>query len=270
MKSISFRNSKSGRLKLPILFGALVWVIALAGLTSGCVFIPTPHYYAVGSRRNVTEHSTNLIQTGADTIEDVMLKLGEPDAVSPDERRIAYGSKKIVGQLFVVGVDTDGSDLPDVTQYRFLNVLLDDKGVVTNRMFSKQQISMLTGSIGGGKIKISFQSEWYPGVDVSKPLPPWGQYRIVSGNLMLTESALYFAEESQWLNEQPALSLRYDSVAECRWVKDGVVSPTLIVRTKDNHFHSFTTRDWGQSAQNTVQSACGLIQSKINPTQPEK
>src|ERR1017187_526108 len=121
MKSISFRNSKSGRLKLPILFGALVWVIALAGLTSGCVFIPTPHYYAVGSRQNVTEQSTNLIQTGADTIEDVMLKLGEPEAVSPDERRIAYGSKKFVGQLFVVGVDTDGSDLPDVTQYRFLN-----------------------------------------------------------------------------------------------------------------------------------------------------
>lgn len=112
--------------------------VIITSLTSGCVFIPTPHYYAMGSRENLTAQSTNLIQPGRDTIENVMLKLGEPDAISPDERRMTYASEKAIGELFLFMVDPDGSKLPAVLQYQFLNIVLDKNGVVTNRFLVKQ------------------------------------------------------------------------------------------------------------------------------------
>jgi len=112
-------SAESARPALWAWFKAVLTTLAFAGLTSGCILIPTPHYYATGSRQNMSEQSTNMIRSEVDTIEDVLLKLGEPDAVSPDERRMVYSSKKIIGQMFVIGVDTDGSDLPDVPQFYF-------------------------------------------------------------------------------------------------------------------------------------------------------
>ena len=240
-----------------IKFAAFILVVALVSLTSGCVFIPTPHYYAVGSRQNVTAQSTNLIQLDADTIEDVMLKLGEPDAVSPDERKIAYSFEKVVGFLIFIGVPAP--DEPEITRQHFVNFAFNGNGVATNLEFSTHQPTMLTGLIGGEKIKIGFQSWQYS-----------GQYQMVAGSLMLTESALYFSKQTQWLNEQPSLSLRYDSFTGCVWAKDGVDSPTLTVRTKDGQTYSFAICGWGRSAQNAVESACDLVKSKINSTQPEK
>jgi hypothetical protein len=77
---------------------------------------------------------------------------------------------------------------------------------------------------------------------------------------------LYFVKETQWLNESPAVSLRYDFITGCTWTKneDEAGSPALVVRTKDGQNYAFAIRDWGRSAQNTVESACSLIQSKIN------
>ena len=275
-------------------FAALGLVLAFVVLTSGCVFIPTPHYYSAGSRQNLSEQSTNLIRPGVDTIEDVMLKLGEPDAVSPDERRMTYSSQKIIGELIVIGADTDGSKLPDVPQYHFLDLMLDNQGVVTNGEFSKvgtylNQVwtfpqeridALLTGSIGGEGIKISSQAEWFPdfGSVTSDPESTlavlfhglghgFGLCRAprntsISGWLMLTESTLYFIEATQWLNEQPALSLRYDSLTECRLGNNSPGwGPTLVVCTRDNHLFSFAF--YGKA----IEPACKLIQTKIKPTQ---
>jgi hypothetical protein len=236
-----------------IYFFAFIFA-GLAGLSSGCVYIPT-NYYASGSRQNVTAQSTNLIQTGTDTMGDVILKLGEPDAVSPDEHRIAYSSEKIVGLLFFVGVPAP--DNPEIPTYHYLNVEFNN-GVVTNQSFTKQQFfkqqaSLLAGSIGGEKIEISF--------------PCWSSSgQLIAGNLILTDSKLYFVKETQWLNESPAVSLRYDFITGCTWTKneDEAGSPALVVRTKDGQNYAFAIRDWRRSAQNTVESACSLIQSKIN------
>ena len=147
-------------------FAIVILTVVIASLTSGCVFVPTPHYYAVGSRENLTAQSTNLIQSGRDTIENVMLKMGEPDAISPDERRMTYASEKLIGVLFIFMVDTDGSELPDVPQYQFLNIMLNENGVVTNRVLVKQisvgslpdnQMAMFVGSIRDEPIRDNFR-----------------------------------------------------------------------------------------------------------------
>ena len=290
-------SAESARPALWAWFKAVLTTLAFAGLTSGCILIPTPHYYATGSRKNLSEQSTNMIRSEVDTIEDVLLKLGEPDAVSPDERRMVYSSKKIIGQMFVIGVDTDGSDLPDVPQFYFLDVMLDDKDVVTNREFSKvgtylkqaaafpreRNDVLLNGSIGGEKIIIGSRAMWSPGPGAGAAAPEsilttlfrglghgFGLCRAprnlrVSGCLMLTGSNLYFLKTTQWLNEQPALSLSYDSLSECRLGENSPGrGPALVVDTKDNHCYVFDF-DGG-----SAESACNLIQSKIKPTQPGK
>lgn len=115
-----------------------ILLIGLAALMPGCVFIPLPHYYAAGSRRNLPWQCPNTIQPGTDTIESVMLKLGEPDIVSGDQRTIVYGSRKIVGELFIMA-DDDGGNAPDVSQFQFLTIFFDDYGVVTNVRFTQER-----------------------------------------------------------------------------------------------------------------------------------
>ena len=143
--------------------------------------------------------------------------------------------------------------------------MLDDKGIVTNREFSKQQISMLTRSIKGEKINFSSHAIWFPERDVEKPSPQWDVFRSADGDLLLTKSALYFFEDGQLLNSQPALCLQYDSIAECRLGNSIYWSSAIIIHTKDNHFHSFDDLGGGKA-----KSFCEFFQSKINSNQPAK
>ena len=112
----------------------LVLIAGLATLMSGCVFLPVPPYSASG--RRVTQECTGLIQPGTDTLETVLLKFGEPDRVSPDERKIVFGSRTVVGGLFVIAPDDVGANGGDVSRFHFLTVSFDSHGVVTNREFS--------------------------------------------------------------------------------------------------------------------------------------
>jgi hypothetical protein len=134
MKNLSFRNSKGTGPKPRISLVVLATIVGLVGFASGCVFVPTPHYYATGSRHNVTKQSTNLFRPGADTIENVMLKLGEPDRASQDERKITYRSKMIVGFIISTAeIDPNGEGFP-INHY--LTIKFDCEGVVTNLEYS--------------------------------------------------------------------------------------------------------------------------------------
>jgi hypothetical protein len=134
MKNIIFRNSKTAGPKLRTSLVAFTAMVGLVGFAAGCVFVPTPHYYAVGSRHNVTKQSTALIRPGTDTIEDVMLKLGEPDRASQDERKITYRSKKIIGIIISTAeIDPNGEGFP-INHY--LTIKFDYEGVVTNLEYS--------------------------------------------------------------------------------------------------------------------------------------
>ena len=63
----------------PYIVKTLISAIIAAGLTSGCVFLPNPHYYFTGSRQNLTGKSVNLLKPGKDTVDTVILKFGDPD-----------------------------------------------------------------------------------------------------------------------------------------------------------------------------------------------
>ena len=150
-----FSGSNSSGLKPGRLFAAFISSMALVSFASGCVFVPTPPYYARGSRHNVTKQTTKKIEPGLDTIEEVMLKLGEPDDISPDERRIGYRTEKIVGLVYPVGAGALPNNDPSFPVNRTLNIAFDNKGVVTNRQVSTRlgwtfpghPLWMLTGSI---------------------------------------------------------------------------------------------------------------------------
>ena len=105
-------------------------IAVFAGLTSGCVILPMPHVFVDGSRRNVTQESVALVKPKVDTCEDVISKLGEPDFVSDDERRMVYDSKKLEWFVYVWLVDTDGSDRPYVSRYRHFTITFDTNGIV--------------------------------------------------------------------------------------------------------------------------------------------
>jgi hypothetical protein len=113
-----------------------LWVLMtfLLGLSSGCLIIPTPESDSGNARANLNPQSITNIQPAITTIQDVILALGEPDAVSPDERKLVYRSEKIVGVWFIAGgYNADGGVL---TRDRYLLIELDERGVVQSRKLS--------------------------------------------------------------------------------------------------------------------------------------
>jgi hypothetical protein len=118
---------------------ALTLSFTVIFFVTGCAFIPAPRY-ASGSRRDINQQAADSIRCGLDTTNEVVLKFGKPDQVSRDCVRYTYVAKRIVGELFVVFHDDDGTELPDVVQYRYLEIFFDSNGVVTNRTFSKELI----------------------------------------------------------------------------------------------------------------------------------
>ena len=84
---------------------ALVTMLAVVALmfgATGCLVIPTPHSDSGYARTNVNQHAQEQFVPGKTTREDVIVALGEPDAVSMDEHHLAYRSEKVVA-LWIVG-----------------------------------------------------------------------------------------------------------------------------------------------------------------------
>ncbi len=74
--------------------GMVIATISLAG----CLIIPTD-YYVHYSRENVAEESLTGIVMGTTTLEEVLMKLGEPDMASQDETEVCYIASKSKGVL---------------------------------------------------------------------------------------------------------------------------------------------------------------------------
>jgi len=63
--------------------------LATATLLAGCIIVPV-NYTQSGSRHNVSEQTAATLQPGEITKEEVLLRFGEPDWVSDDERLVGY------------------------------------------------------------------------------------------------------------------------------------------------------------------------------------
>ena len=76
---------------------AILTLAALAALawgSIGCLVIPM-NYDSGAARTNVNDHVQKQFTAGQNLREDVLLTLGEPDAISRDERNLAYRSEKV-------------------------------------------------------------------------------------------------------------------------------------------------------------------------------
>src|SRR5262249_46396650 len=107
----------------------IMCLAGLLGTLQGCVVVPTPEHSPTvwddasdNGRRNVSRESTQRIVPGQTRIEDVLLSLGEPDAVAADGRRIAYRWDKV--KALVVGPTGVGT----LTKEYYLVVNIDEKG----------------------------------------------------------------------------------------------------------------------------------------------
>jgi hypothetical protein len=79
----------------------LVATLAATASLAGCLIVPVD-YTAVSSRHNVDEKTAALLASGSMTREDVVLWLGEPDTISPDERLLEYSWTR-VRAIWIVG-----------------------------------------------------------------------------------------------------------------------------------------------------------------------
>lgn len=102
--------------------GAVFTAIFLAG----CLIIPTD-YYTAHSRENTGEKPQESIIPGTTTRQEVLLKLGEPDEISPDETELWYDAEKVKA-LVIVG-DRGGA----IILHYLLIIRFDKNGVVESQ-----------------------------------------------------------------------------------------------------------------------------------------
>ncbi len=113
------------------LFPLLILSSVLAVALSGCLVVPTPHFNAGTARANLDKQTPAKIELGASSLEDVLLRLGEPDAISSDGRKLVYRSEKVIA-IWLAGGGYQGV-AGALTKDRYLVLEIDDGGVVQNR-----------------------------------------------------------------------------------------------------------------------------------------
>jgi hypothetical protein len=113
---------------------------SVALLLAGCA-IPIPSSYDSESRENVAEAAPVAIEVGATTREDVLMLLGEPDAVGIDESWIAYASIYTSGGLVLVSPTAAGVGVVGGARmrYRRLIVEFDAQGVTAALVFESKR-----------------------------------------------------------------------------------------------------------------------------------
>lgn len=93
-------------------------------LLVGCV-IPIPSGYDSDSRENIADAAPVTIEVGATTREDVLMLLGEPDAVALDESWIAYTSSYTSGGLFILAGAGGGIAAMGGTRMRYRRLIVE-------------------------------------------------------------------------------------------------------------------------------------------------
>lgn len=118
--------------------GRVVWVWVLLAIVttavSGCLpfVVPTSEYAPseFPSRGMVEADAFDFLRVGSTVREEVLLRLGEPDATWEDEAFIAYRWWTVSGVAGVIGLRGGSSDYVGEQGHDFV-IELDDDGIVT-------------------------------------------------------------------------------------------------------------------------------------------
>lgn len=116
-----------------------VAALALAFIVlGGCIAIPVD-YPTPGSRRNIDDQAAAQFEPGVATKEDVLLRLGEPDVVSADQRSFGYAWSR-VKFIWAVG-SYGGGAVGDLERQSFLRLNFDELGVFTSAEITRDWTS---------------------------------------------------------------------------------------------------------------------------------
>ncbi|MGT2433400.1 hypothetical protein ACU4GI_02975 [Cupriavidus basilensis] len=118
------------------MYGSQIRSLALAGgvvlLLSACP-IPILSGYEGDSRENVPATAPDTLRKGESSREDVLMQLGEPDAVALDESWMEFGSRYSLGGLFLFIPTWGGAGIvgTDRIRYRRLIIEFDQAGIIS-------------------------------------------------------------------------------------------------------------------------------------------
>jgi hypothetical protein len=242
--------------------------LLLTVLTSGCIVVPTPEFNSGEARRNITKETPYRFEPGKTTRTDVILALGEPDAVSPDEFKLAYRSCKVRAW----GSFADGSNGP-ITKDIYLVMQFDGNGVFQKWESSSRWIIPSDAQLMLSPVSTTYQksirlqntADWLPDVDGYKDFSYWGvpEENRVWGLLILTDTELEFITREQFANTNPELMLSFEEINEVGTDKLFGPPRRLVVRTKAGRSHSFEIITGFFYDKEAMQSIIEFLQTKI-------
>jgi outer membrane protein assembly factor BamE (lipoprotein component of BamABCDE complex) len=112
---------------------ALAAMVAVA--LTGCVVIPVD-YYDSNSRRNITPDTASSLVPGVTTREEVIMRLGEPNHVADDGRRIGYAWEKVKA-IVAAGYGGSGG-AGEIERGYLLEITFDHRNKVREVNFRKK------------------------------------------------------------------------------------------------------------------------------------
>jgi len=252
---------------------SLTFAAGLGVCATGCLVIPTPEFNSGSARANLGKQTLLRFEPGKTTRTDVMLALGEPDAVSPDERQLAYRSQKICGFWFVGAYYSGTGGVFEKDRYLVFDFDAEGRLEKTERsvhcLTSANVATVLpataTGDYGLRAEEICRRScaVWYPHLNGFKD-KHWEMVPGFPGQLLFTRSNLVFISQAQFANAPPELAIAYASLQECR-VDNYFLGRRLVVRTQAGESHAFALQQsiGGTPDKQAALAGRDFIQSRV-------
>jgi len=248
-----------------------------ACLMSGCIVLPLPNRDTGNARKDLGQPTASRIDPGVASVEDVILELGEPDAVSPDERSIAYRSERAVAMwIFAGGYSAGGGTIDEV---RFLVIEFDEHGIVRGCQATTQVpgifsphikdtpqavIGTAVSSIGDEPVRLSGIGDWFPEYELTAwkfpPIQRWGR-------VLLTDSRICYLSHDQLGNSAPLYSLDYQDIAKCT-LRHSLSVKWLVLHTKQRKPHSLMLWKTSWTDNKLTTQIASFIQSRIQDSGP--
>ena len=266
-------------------------LLALWMSSTGCLLlvIPTPHHDTGYARTNLTQLTPQQFTIGKTTTAEVVLALGEPDAVSADEHKLAYRSEKTEAiWIFAAGGGYSGMVTGGgINRERFCIFEFDSQ----ERLQQITQNKRWSSDVGSGEPElpptkldednthhvpnclanervciICSNTRWLINANGYQD---YGATYMVGepGRLYLTESNLVFFDRTHFANAEPTLRLLLAEVSRVR-VDKYLLAQRLVVESKSGQFHSFEISKPGSLwlDKPAMHEVCEFIQSKIKPS----
>jgi hypothetical protein len=231
------------------LFLHICWSIGcslLALSISGCIIFPVPRFDTAETRDNISEQVISRFEPEKTTRREVMLVLGEPDAVSIDERKLIYSTQQVVAYAVFPYVGGGVSPIPDID---FFVAEFDAQGVLLKFAEVKRYPELIPRLANYGGYKIIFQKK-------ALQIKP----EHVGGTLLLTDSEIIFISDRQMSNADPEFRVIYAKITDVRLKS---FKTTLAVECQTGSEYRFMISGW--KGMESLQKAHNLIQAKINP-----